>query len=241
MKIISASRREDIITFRSDYLVQNFKDYGENTFWVLWTKNPHNLIKLGLDYKRIALQLTITGLGGTKVEPNVPNYKDVIKDLNILIKEGLNPKLINWRFDPIILGYNTNSELVRTLAYEISKLGISRCIFSFITWYGKVRKNWPEGYTDQGMNIEKQKGIVLLLKQIFNTYGISLYSCAQKHFNDIVESSSCIDRNYYNKITGYDFETGKDISQRKLCGCTLSIDIGSYYMCEHKCLYCYAC
>ena len=58
MKIISASRREDMPAFDMRRLLEKYEEYGPDIFWVLWTKNPRNILLncSALDFKRTALQ-----------------------------------------------------------------------------------------------------------------------------------------------------------------------------------------
>ncbi|MFA5352685.1 MAG: DUF1848 family protein [Thermodesulfovibrionales bacterium] len=236
--IISASRREDMPAFHFDELMKKYKNYPQDSFWVLWTKNPVHLIDSGIDFKRTALQLTITGLGGTDLEPNVPPFERVFWLSEQLIEQGFNPALVNWRLDPLIPGRHSPA-LVKKLAGRASSLGITRCVTSFITWYGKVSTRWPEGAKTQ-VSKEKQREIAQEVRDILFSNGITLYGCAQEHLKDLIQPSRCIDGEYYGTVTGMDFSQDKDTSQRKTCGCTKSVDIGKYRQCGHGCLYCYA-
>lgn len=238
MKIISASRREDMPAFRMDYLLGKYHKYGEDHFWVLWTKNPQNIIGSGIDYSRTALQVTITGLGGSELEPNVPDPDTVCESVAKLIKDGFNPKLINWRMDPLIPTF-TKRKMVFNIAGNLKDLGIERCTTSFITWYGHVKERWPEGQSTQ-IDKEKQHNMVADMKKILDGYGFKLYGCVQPHLNDVIIPSACIDGKYYAEVTGFEFDVNKDPYQRAGCNCTTSIDIGQYRSCPHDCVYCYS-
>lgn len=238
MRIISASRREDMPAFRMDYLEKKYEEYGEDCFWVLWTKNPKYIIYSGMDFSRVALQLTITGLGGTKLEPGVPDPLKVWDYTEQLINKGFNPKLINWRFDPIVPGYHSRA-MVSANAKIAQNLGINRCISSFITWYGQVKERWPEGETTQRDKTQQTK-IMTDIKEILARFDIDLYGCTQPHLKDVLKPAACIDGKYYSEITGFEFDTEKDPTQRQHCNCTGSVDIGSYRACAHNCLYCYS-
>ena len=241
MKIISASRREDMPAFDMLRLLEKYEEYGPDIFWMLWTKNPHNILLnySAFDFKRTALQLTVTGLGRTLVEPNVPSPSGVWEDMDHLIESGLNPALVNWRMDPIIPGFHT-ARTVHTLAGRAKTLGITRCTISFITFYEHVKKRWPEGLEAE-RDQAGQREIADMIKDILGGYGIALYGCAQPRLSSVITPSKCIDGGYYSAVTGFTFETEKDPSQRKECGCTKSVDIGRYRAaCGHGCLYCYA-
>ncbi len=240
MKIISASRREDMPRFHFKELLDKYIKYENEArhFWVFWTKNPENLVRSGFDFQRAFLQVTITGLGSSNLEPNVPAPKEIISVLERIIDKGFSPAHINWRLDPLIPGYNVKGDLIKSLAGQISSLGITRCTTSFITWYGHVKERWPEGAETQ-RTVMQQRNIASTVAQILKQYGITLYGCAQPALKGIVTPAKCIDAELYQNLTGIDFENRKDLSQRKACGCTVSQDIGKYRTCPHKCLYCY--
>ncbi len=222
-------------------LLEKYEEYGPDIFWVLWTKNPRNILLnySALDFKRTALQLTVTGLGGTLVEPNVPSPSGVWEDMDRLIESGLNPALVNWRMDPIIPGFHT-ARMVHTLARRAKTLGLTRCTISFITFYDHVKKRWPEGLEAE-RDPAQQMEIADMIRDILGGYGIALYGCAQPWLSGLITPSKCIDGGYYSGVTGFTFETEKDPIQRKECGCTKSVDIGRYRAaCGHGCRYCYA-
>jgi len=239
MKIISASRREDMPAFHFPELKAAYDQYEakEPNFWVFWTKDCDNLINSGFDFNRAYLQLTITGLGGTPLEPGVPKADTVIESLTQLIGKGFSPNHISWRLDPIIPTYH-NYSMIDDLAYKIGRLGITRCTSSFITWYGHVKERWPEGASTQ-WSIPKQRTMIAVIKDILSKRNIELYGCAQPALNCIVKPAKCMDGDLYKNLTGISFDSTKDPSQRNSCGCTLSTDIGRYRQCPHRCLYCY--
>lgn len=239
MKIFSASRREDMPAFRMGKIVESFKKTPDG-FFVLWTKDPRSILQAAsqLDFSRVALQLTVTGLGGTEIEPGVPSPDIVWDALKGLIAKGLNRDLVNWRLDPIIPGVTT-PKMVAALAGRVEDIGISRCITSFISFYDKVKERWPEWENHESDKI-RQVEIIQTIQGILKPKGIQLYGCVQPHLSPWMFPAKCIDGDYYSKVTGFDFSTDKDGYQRKACGCTESVDIGSYRGCPHACRYCYA-
>lgn len=104
--IYSASRRTDLVSFYPDYICEKVSRSRKLEAIVLWTKDPRNLIRhIGLQavirsFPTI-LQLTITGLSGSRWEPQVPHYKEFSAELRE-IAQILPPGAIRWRFDPII-------------------------------------------------------------------------------------------------------------------------------------------
>lgn len=131
--------------------------------------------------------------------------------------------------------------LVLSSARRISLLGMRGRTYVYRK-ARKVRGNDSPVLKNRGRSFPKtveQRRIAQTVKNILNEYGIKLYGCTQPHLADIIQPSKCIDGDYYASVTGFDFDTEKDPSQRKACGCTKSIDIGQYRHCPHGCLYCY--
>ena len=88
-KVISASRRVDLLNFYPDYLLKRLEEIGKENIHtvVLWTKNPRKILENRTlrsylkSIDQIYLLLTITGLGGTPLEPEVPQPDYVLKTL----------------------------------------------------------------------------------------------------------------------------------------------------------------
>lgn len=276
MNIISASRRTDLIAYFPEYLQDSIINKKANVIgpygrayevdldpemvhtFVLWSKDYSHLIERRCDlkellsiYEQLYLLFTITGLGGTYIEPHVPRSEEVIAQLDQLIAITGSPSRIGLRIDPIVTWkkegkIQSNINEFNTIAREASKRGITRIIFSIMRIYPKCIKRarkagieWvqPEGQLFSGM-IER-------LEETADSLGIMLLNCCNPELlqYDFIKKSSCIDGNllqtlHPNKQT---IELTKDPGQREECGCCRSIDIGSYAQaCPHACLYCYA-
>lgn len=227
--------------FRMQEIVRAWYKHKCDALIVAWTKNPRYLDRQHHDIRmdRLSLELTVTGLGGTFIEPNVPNPFDVWKTTEGLIRQGLNPDLINWRFDPILPKY-FNPRVLQELAGRAAGLGIKRCVISFPTWYRHIKDRFPDLVRENTVGVQEQRKLAETVKGILDERNINLFGCTQPHLLDIVTPSKCIDGEYYTSVTGLSFSTQKDFGQRKACGCTASIDIGAYGVCRHGCLYCYA-
>ncbi len=169
-KVISASRRTDLVAFFPEWLSSAFNGekvsvYGPSghTYTVdlrpqavhtivLWSKNFSNLIEdhFGLQntlkkYSQTYLHFTITGLGGTFIEQGVPCTSKAILQLDPLIKIIGRPERISVRFDPVIYWrekneVKTNLYFFEKVAPELAARGIKDIRFSFAQWYGKARR-----------------------------------------------------------------------------------------------------
>jgi len=160
--VLSASRRTDLVACHPDYLIEKLETYPPEKVHtlVVWTKNPLNMITPGQlhdvlsSYSQLYVHLTITGLGSTLLEPNIPPWKEVGNLLPGLVKMVKGPERITWRFDPLIEAEKegakiSNFELFPELAQEISKQGITSCRTSWVEPYRKVirrldKKDYPE-------------------------------------------------------------------------------------------------
>jgi hypothetical protein len=156
---------------------------------------------------------------------------------------------INWRFDPIILSSITDSafylEAFERLADRLAGR-VERCYFSFVTEYGKVKRNFLQLRTHTGITIpdvhpDRKIALADWLAALAERHGIRMYSCCGDYLlSDRIHKAHCIDGAVIEQLffpQGLDYHTKPT---RKECGCTESIDIGTYDTCPHGCVYCYA-
>ena len=83
------------------------------------------------------------------------------------------------------------------------------------------------------------------IKEVADHYKIRLKTCCEKAIDELglAEKGSCVNGRVLNKIFGDGASIFSDKSQRSGmgCGCTYSLDIGSYSQkCSHLCPQCYA-
>jgi hypothetical protein len=218
---------------------------------VIWTKNPQNLLsnkrlrETLAAYRQLYVHLTITGLGGSVLEPRIPAWQEVAGMLEGLVDFTGNVRRISWRFDPIIRAEAegkifSNFKLFPDLIPEVSKAGIQLCRTSWVEPYAKVQRRCAR----RGVNLklhaaEERQEHARELSRIAAEYGMELHFCAMKGF----PRSRCIDGEFLNELhpDGLQCSLARAKGQRPLCGCTKSIDIGWYSQrCPNGCLYCYA-
>ena len=170
------------------------------------------------------------------IEKNIPNKELLIKKF-INISDRFKKDKIVWRYDPIILNKEFNSNYhIKNFSYISSALKnyTDECIFSFVQIYSKIKNV----FKDINNDIEERKNLINDLKEIASKNNIILKNCSQSFDN--IENSSCIDKNRIENILGYKIKENKDKGQRKLCNCIKSVDIGTYNTCQNGCIYCYA-
>ena len=275
-KVISASRRTDLVAFFPDWLTSVIKQeeakvYGPAGYtytvdlslrsvhtFVLWSKNFTNLINnnFGLRqalerYEQLYLHFTITGLGGTPIEKGAPHPEEALAQLLELIAIARNPERISLRFDPVIYWKEggrekTNLRFFETIAPVLEREGITDVRFSFAQWYPKAkRRAQRHGFVHSDPEPEQKLDDARYLLDVAVRHNLCLYACSQRFltWETGILPSACIDGAHLQLLhPGQEpVSTKKDKSQRKECGCTESIDIGSYtQFCPHSCLYCYA-
>ena len=255
--IISASRRTDIPSLHTKWFLNRLKEeyvitqnpISKNNFYkiplnknivdiiVFWSKNPNiDFLKevkdLGYEFY---LHFTITPYN-KNIERNIPDKNLLIRNFQIISKLFGKEKII-WRYDPIILNddFDANYHINNFKNFADSLNGYTdECIFSFVQIYSKIKNNIK--------NINDDDKLLLIenMKEISEKNNIKLKSCSQDFDNIRVEKSACIDKERIQKILGYSIKEKKDKSQRKLCNCIESIDIGMYNTCTNGCIYCYA-
>ena len=168
-KVISASRRTDLVAFFPEWLSSAIKTekalvYGPSTHTylvnlspavvhtvVLWSKNFSNLIENKYNllnhikkYDQLYLHFCITGLGGSLIECGVPPSSIALSQLEPLLKIVGKARRISIRFDPVVYWKDhgkikTNLYFFEKLAPLVRNFGIKDIRISFAQWYRKAK------------------------------------------------------------------------------------------------------
>ena len=259
--IISASRRTDLPGFFPEVCADTIRNkvrrlrtrflYGV----MFWTKHPlpflsceklHSLVN---ELANPMVQLTVTGLGGTPLEPGIPPYDNVLNALPSLISLFKhNPERIRWRFDPILCQQNGLQHFSK-IADRMIDVGIFECTISFPTYFS-LKGNLQSQFDRAGIlkwTVDSQRAFVNQLAEAAKNRGIVLKSCAQPQLCQMhpeIRPASCVDGALFERLhpDGIPLSLPKDPSQRKHCNCVLSEDIGNYaaHRCHGGCVYCYS-
>ena len=204
------------------------------------------------------IHFSITTLGGTKWEPGVMKWQDMIERVGKFIKQGLDPKMVTLRIDPIVPGV-TQIPDVEQLIKRASELGIKNVKFSVMDYYRTTSifmKNLGYDYEKNGYeklangefkpnaSPEKIKGISENMLKIANKYGVKLSTCAEPGVIPGISKQGCLSVQQINNILGTHIEDKAEANnrQRQLCTCYGGkVDILRYNSnCASSCMYCYA-
>lgn len=242
------------------------QDYRGNTL----TANDMDALYIitkhdGLPMRRILsiqkpkiIHFSITTLGGTKWEPGVMKWQDMIERVGKFIKQGLDPKMVTLRIDPIVPGV-TQIPDVEQLIKRASELGIKNVKFSVMDYYRTTSifmKNLGYDYEKNGYeklangefkpnaSPEKVKRISEEMLKIANKYGVKLSTCAEPGVIPGISKQGCLSVQQINNILGTNIEDKAEANnrQRQLCTCYGGkVDILRYNSnCASSCMYCYA-
>lgn len=242
------------------------KDYFGNTF----TANDMDAMYIitkhdGLPMRKILqiqkpkiIHFSITTLGATKWEPGVMKWQDMIERVGSFIKQGLDPKMVTLRIDPIIPGV-TKLKDVEALIKRASELGIKNVKFSVLDYYSTTApfmmnlgydyeksgyEKLPNGKFKRNAKPEIIKGVSEKMLQIANKYGVKLSTCAEPGVIPGISKQGCLSVQQVNNILGTHIEDKGEANnkQRQLCTCYGGkVDVLQYNSnCASSCMYCYA-
>lgn len=260
--ILSASRRCDLPGFQPaacrDRILGKIKRLRTRTLYgvVFWTRHTrpflkggplHELVSHGLENPII--NLTVTGLGGSALEPGVPSTEAVTASLPALIEafHG-DPFRIRWRFDPLLKNYSS-IKTFQKIAEAVSALKIPTCTFSFPAYFslkGDLSLQFENAGIPKWEPTEKEAFLTDMV-DIARPLDIRLLSCTQPENCEIhpwIEQAQCIPQDVLEQ--GHPLHTPlvptKDYAQRSKCRCIQSDDIGNYETdrCLGGCVYCYS-
>ena len=263
--IISASRRTDIPSYYSEWLVNRLKekyvlvrnpmnihqvskiDLSPDVVdaIVFWTKNPTPMLSYldQINDYTYYFQFTLSAYG-PDVERNLPSKNKIIIPTFQQLSKEIGKEKVIWRYDPIFFNEQYSIEY-HCKYFEVlaSKLGdyTEKCTVSFMDMYRNTERN-VKPLSIVKDTYEMQVELLQRFVEIAKEYGLYIDTCAEigDFHNIVVEHAHCIDRERIERIGGFKLNVDKDTNQRAECGCVASIDIGAYNTCKNGCLYCYA-
>ncbi len=256
-RIISASRRTDLPGYHAAECAARLRRLRKPVHSVFfWTRYPAALVGPGplADLLRSGIEnpfvhLTVTGLGGTALEPKVPPTATVLALLEPLIAalRGQAERLL-WRYDPVLLE-RMDLRGYAELCQQMGSLGVRRCIISFPALMS-LKGSLQPAYARHGLSrpgIEAKVGHALRLAELAARHGIAVQACCQPKVvarcGGALGEAACIDAALAARLhpRGIPLPLGRDPSQRRSCNCALSHDIGDYAdLCGSGCAYCYS-
>jgi hypothetical protein len=279
--VISASRRTDIPAFYMDWFMAGIQGgvfevinpYNRRVSRVaatpdrvhtvvFWSKNfspflkdSHGETLLDLGY-HLYFSFTLN-TENVLLEPGLPPLAHRLRQLETLCSR-FSPEWIDWRFDPICF-YSTQNGIVQNnlrdfqrIADTAARLGVRRCITSFMDRYKKIdrRVKLMTNFAFLDPPLTKKQDIIRKLQKNLADRGIGLSLCCEGELLESlgpdsgIRQSACIPNNRLLDLFGGELSMERDKGQRvsRGCGCRVSVDIGSYSLhpCFHNCLFCYA-
>lgn len=220
-------------------------DAAYNLKWIPWvksgkpailiSKNPEKLYSIvkQFDKPNIIVHCTITGNGGTEMEPNVLPFEKSLESYYDFV-EYLGKDRVVLRIDPIIPEepYLVNSLSVLSSAKERLKENMTRVRISFIDNYEHVKERMSNAGMKQ-FSFEFNAPLKQRI-EIWEKMEKPLL-CGEKD----MPTTGCLSEEDC-KILGVEPETGKS-GQRNACGCLSNKHelLDTPEQCESACLFCY--
>lgn len=215
---------------------------------VLITKNlTPTFCKLALEHKdKLIIHATITGHGGTILEPNVPKWQDSMTYIQSLVECGFPSNKIVARVDPIIPTTKGIFTAKRVISAVIDDALISRIRVSIIDMYPHVRQRFKElglplpygerGFSPSEAQIAAVNDMILSVKDD----NVSIEACAEPGLT-AVKHCGCISNKDLLLLGLFDEQDNFHGFQRQECHCydgkTELLD--NRKQCPHQCVYCY--
>ena len=279
--ILSASRRTDIPAFYMEWFMAGIakgvfevlNPYNQHRRQVparphqvhsivFWSKNFGPFLRDSFDRRlqgkgyHLFFNFTIN-TASPVLEPHVPSLGERLRQMAVLA-ERHDPRTITWRFDPICFfrtaphdALRHNLDDLETIADAAARLGIRRCVTSFVDLYRKVLIRLPpKGLELVDPPLDVKSEILVSIAEKLRERDIALGVCCEQVVREAlppgtgIHPAACIPGPLLARLFGSDMLLKKDPGQRRAAGCTCNaaVDIGSYrwHPCYHNCLFCYA-
>jgi DNA repair photolyase len=197
--------------------------------------------------KPLVLHCTCTGYGGTKLEPNVPDYKTQLNNLKNIINMGFPAERCVLRIDPVFPSEEGLKRVGEELDYFISlNTGITRIRISIVDEYPHVRERykqygWKPLYNG---NFGPSKAQIELVAKTLNKYPFAYEVCAEDYLSQCLlncKVNGCISNTDLELMGIPVIDMPINPQNRKGCHC-LSCKtelLTEKKPCPHQCVYCF--
>lgn len=217
--------------------------------FVVYTKNPFLLPPDMLDYPKVALFVSVTGWGGSWLEPGVPGFQHIEQELSTLFANYGHSR-IHIRVDPIIptrVGANT----AKVIASSLIKMSGGNVNF-IASIYQIYKKNGdlPKklGLNNDFYTVKSGYGLYVskdiadrVFKYVFDGYE-NVSACGMPYeVASTKEHNGCISEDVLKSIGITEFKRIPPGVQRPGCRCVIKKkQMFNKFNCTHGCAYCYA-
>lgn len=221
---------------------------------LLITKNLPNCLKIlgTADALHIPTQIhcTITGLGGTKLEPQVPTPNLMVEEsIKMIEKYRINPEAVTIRIDPIVPEYlNLQMVEIPHILGPLASIGVKDCRISIVDYYPHVRERFDKLGIEHPNKFQEDKptkdSIISKLACLTVQLDMRLHLCAEslpKKPEINIDTEGCASSESWKRL-GIDSLRPITRGQRKECTCDLKKEdllAGLEKGCKPGCAYCY--
>jgi hypothetical protein len=226
---------------------------GQVEWIVFWSRNYGKFLQHSQFFTpyRLFFHFTILSHHPLLERTGLPLKRALQQMEQLVVRYGADH--IIWRYDPIVVWQeasriesNFNTAEFEYLCAELTRMGIRSCYFSFVSHYQKFKRRFSERYPHLQLLTDKHlftEETCRLMTEIATANRIQLYSCCNDHLiSRSIKKGSCISGSLLNNLSRNNIISEAKAPSRQQCGCTRSVDIGSYsaHPCYFGCLYCYA-
>lgn len=257
LPVLTVSRRTDMVRWYPQDLVcvlaRQYPPERVHTVLVI-TKFPRALLEEPLRgalsaYEQVVVHVTVTGLGGTELEPRVPPAEDSLAALPEVITLVGHPGRVVLRIDPVVHWRRaasdgpvlTNLPLFGGIARQARAAGVTLVKTSLASPYRKVQRRFAaHGMELVALEREERLDALRFLEQEAELAGVRLEFCCEP----LRPTRACVDAGLLTRLhpRGLPARPERATGQRPLCGCAHAVDLAWYssHPCPSGCLYCYA-